>query len=143
MLGKPRFFGGRKTVHMAADFVKHIDDVIDALERLGDFHRHRTFFLSSPQFQDCDRAVKHTSTRWISLVVPTTLLAQGQAACTQSNNTGRAFPRSLVSSRLNHIGVWQLTNESAIVANPWAAAGAPNAAGPDEGASACRLARRG
>jgi hypothetical protein len=29
---------------MVTDFVEHIDDVVDALERLRDFHRRRHFF---------------------------------------------------------------------------------------------------
>jgi hypothetical protein len=33
-----------KAVHMVMDFVDHIDDVVDALERLRDFHRRRHFF---------------------------------------------------------------------------------------------------
>jgi hypothetical protein len=39
--GKPCFFGGRKTVYMVTDFVEHIDDVVDAFERVGDFCRPR------------------------------------------------------------------------------------------------------
>ena len=27
----------RKTVHMVTDFVEHIDDAVDTLERVGDF----------------------------------------------------------------------------------------------------------
>jgi hypothetical protein len=42
--GKPRFFGGRKTVHVVTDFVEHIDDAVDPLERLRDFYRRRHFF---------------------------------------------------------------------------------------------------
>jgi hypothetical protein len=42
--GKPRFFGGRKTAHVVADFVEHIDDAVDPLERLRDFYRRRHFF---------------------------------------------------------------------------------------------------
>src|SRR6516162_7229805 len=41
--GKPRFFGGRKTVHVVTDFVEHIDDAVDPLERLRDFYRRRHF----------------------------------------------------------------------------------------------------
>src|ERR1700722_3862152 len=39
--GKPCFFSGRKTVHMVTDFVEHIDDAVDTLERVGDFSRRR------------------------------------------------------------------------------------------------------
>src|SRR5262249_50536253 len=42
--GKPRFFGGRKTVHVVTGFVEHIDDAVDPLERLRDFYRRRHFF---------------------------------------------------------------------------------------------------
>src|SRR5262249_14068467 len=42
--GKPRFFGGRKTVHVVTDVVEHIDDAVDPLERLRDFYRRRHFF---------------------------------------------------------------------------------------------------
>jgi hypothetical protein len=34
----------RKTVHVVHDFVEHIDDAVDALERLRDFHRRCHFF---------------------------------------------------------------------------------------------------
>jgi hypothetical protein len=37
----PCFLGGRKTVHMVTDFVEHIDDAVDAFERVGDFCRPR------------------------------------------------------------------------------------------------------
>ena len=39
--GKPCFFSGRKTVHMVTDFVEHIDNAVDTLERVGDFSRRR------------------------------------------------------------------------------------------------------
>ena len=32
--GKPCLFGRRKTVHMIHDFVEHIDDIIDAFQRV-------------------------------------------------------------------------------------------------------------
>ena len=37
--GKLCFFSGRKTVHIVTDFVEHIDDAVDTLERVGDFSR--------------------------------------------------------------------------------------------------------
>ena len=50
--GKPCFFGGRKTVHMVTDFVEHIDDAVDALERVGDFCRPSSL-PSSPLEKKC------------------------------------------------------------------------------------------
>jgi len=48
--GKPCFFGGRKAVHVVTDFVEHIDDVVDALERV-------VIFPSSPLEKSVSRQV--------------------------------------------------------------------------------------
>ena len=45
--GKPCFFGGRKPVHMVADFVEHIDDVVDR-SSVSETSIVVVFFSSSP-----------------------------------------------------------------------------------------------